>query len=86
MASGSKRGTVANLEARCCTASTLLMLSFSLGLHMLDAYSRVGRTKVGEHCALMVVGQRFTLRPKKAKVEFAFLGILSMSLSQLKLL
>jgi hypothetical protein len=34
----------------------------------------------------MVVGQRLTLRPKKAKVEFAFLGILSMSLSQLKLL
>jgi hypothetical protein len=28
------------------TASTLLMLSFMLGLHMLDAYSRVGRTKV----------------------------------------
>jgi hypothetical protein len=29
-----------------CTASTLLMLSFLLGLHMLDAYSRLGRTKV----------------------------------------
>ena len=43
---------------------------------MLDAYSRVGRTKVINHCALMVVGQRFTLRPKKAKVEFSFLMIL----------
>jgi hypothetical protein len=34
----------------------------------------------------MVVGKRLTLRPKKAKVEFAFLVILSMWLSQLKLL
>ena len=53
---------------------------------MLDAYSRVGRTKVVLHCALMVAGQRLTLRPKKTKVEFAFLVILSMWLSQLKLL
>ena len=75
-----------NLGARRCTGSTLLMLSFLLGLHMLDAYSRVGLTKVVYHCALMVVGQRLTLRPMKAKVEFAFLVILSMWLSQLKLL
>jgi hypothetical protein len=33
----------------------------------------------------MIVGQRLTLRPKKAKVEFAFLVIVSMWLSQLKL-
>jgi hypothetical protein len=33
----------------------------------------------------MVVGQRLTLRPNKAKVEFAFLVILTMCLSQLKL-
>jgi hypothetical protein len=40
---------VANLAARRCTASTLLMLSSLLGLHMLDVYSRVGRTNV-VHC------------------------------------
>jgi hypothetical protein len=34
----------------------------------------------------MVVGQRLTLCHKKAKVEFTFLVILSMWLSQLKLL
>jgi hypothetical protein len=34
----------------------------------------------------MVVGQWLTLRPKKAKVGFAFLVILSMWLSQLKFL
>ena len=34
----------------------------------------------------MLVGQWLTLRPKKAKAEFAFLMILSMWLSQLKLL
>ena len=37
---------LANLAARRCTASTLLILSFLLGFHMLDAYSRVSRTKV----------------------------------------
>ena len=38
------------------------------------------------HCALMVVVKQLTLRPKKTKVELAFLVILSMWLSQLKLL
>ena len=38
---------------------------------MLDAYSRVGRTKVVLYCALMVAGQRLTLRPKKSKVVFS---------------
>ena len=53
--------------------------------HMLDANSRVGRTKVIYHCALMVVGKRLTLRSKKTKGEFSFLVILSMWLSQFKL-
>jgi hypothetical protein len=57
---------VANLAARRCTASTLFMFFYLLGLHMLDVYSMVGRTKVVLHCALMVVGQWLTLRPKKA--------------------
>ena len=54
---------VANLAAPRWSVSTLLMLSFLLELHMLDANSRVGRTKVIYHCALMVVGKRLTLRP-----------------------
>jgi hypothetical protein len=53
---------------------------------MLDAYSRIGRTKIVYHCAFMIVGQRLTLCPMKVNVEFAFLVILSMWLSQLKLL
>ena len=36
---------VVNLAARRFTASALLMLSFLLELHMLDAYSRVGCAK-----------------------------------------
>ena len=37
---------VANLAARRCTASALFMFFYLLGLHMLDVYSMVGRTKV----------------------------------------
>jgi hypothetical protein len=33
---------VANLAARRCTASTLFMFFYLLGLHMLDVYSMVG--------------------------------------------
>lgn len=48
------------------------MLSNVIGLQAVAAYSNDGLTRVMLHCALVLLGFRLMLRPRRARVEFAF--------------